>query len=206
MDSCNTPESSQHTDMQSTTTSSHSSKESQSLHPNHSDYENIQFLTKGSNALVFSATYKEEKKVAIKILKKDCVTVGQVEMENEYRILRALDHPHIIKCSGTGNVPRPFIEVEYLEGGTLESYLKQMTKFRKLSGPEYRKILISALSIARDLAMAMDYLHSTFSDKATIIHRGIFTPCSSFKKFYSYYFFFLQISNPPILVSMNLVT
>jgi len=136
------------------------------------DYDGIQFLTSGCHSHIFTAN-KNGKNIAIKMLKKkiDDRDVAEQELHFEANLLVALNHPNIIDIKGVGWIPRPFIEVEYLQGGTLKELLQSASKARSMSNTNALS-LRSALLIARDLASALRYLHYEVHTDATIIHRG----------------------------------
>lgn len=95
-------------------------------------------------------------------------------MNLEMQILTKSNHPNIIGIKGAGEIPRKFIVVDYLEGGTLDQLLKQQPPQnpafpQKLSGLP----VACALSIARDLASALKYLHDDMHPNATVIHRDL---------------------------------
>jgi serine/threonine protein kinase len=135
------------------------------------DYEYIQSFASG-NSLIFTAI-KNGKRIAMKMMKKskeEDTYIAEQKIVFEATLLAALKHPNIIDIKGIGWIPRPFIEVEYLQGGTLQELLQRTIK---RSYPNKNLLsLTAALSIARDLASALRYLHYEVHRDATIIHRG----------------------------------
>ena len=90
------------------------------------------------------------------------------EFDNEFSILCQLNHPNIIRVLGCGQVPRRFIVVEYLIGGSMENIQLNRDK----SGCSYLGFR-DAIRMAQDLASAMDYLHTKADLCIKIIHREI---------------------------------
>ena len=101
--------------------------------------------------------------------------VAEYEMCVESHILTKIKHPHIVDIKAAGRLPRPFIVLEHLEGGTLANLLE--TKNKTIMGIKNiaaanKLSLISALKIARQLILALKYLHEDLCPHATVIHRG----------------------------------
>jgi len=135
------------------------------------DYHNVQYLSSGSNSLVYTAEkYKET--IVIKMLKQNVhnYEVAEQEMNLEMQILMKLEHPNIVSIKGAGTLPRKFIEVDYLEGGTLDDVI---CKNRLSTDPESEGHIKSSLTIARELASALKYLHNDVHPQATVIHRDL---------------------------------
>lgn len=78
----------------------------------------------------------------------------------EANLMASLDHPNIVKVysSGTTDDGRHFIAMEYVEGGSLASYLQ---KQGKLTAAEF-------ISIFSQILSALNYLHSN-----SILHRDL---------------------------------
>jgi len=135
------------------------------------DYFCIQSFASGCNSHIFTATNaKTGNNVAIKMIKKlkEDTYIAEQEIIFEANLLATLKHPNIIDIKGVGLIPRPFIELEYLQGGTLQELLQSTSKATNTNMLPLR----SALSIARDFASALRYLHYEVHRDATIIHRG----------------------------------
>lgn len=132
----------------------------------------VRYLSKGSNAILYTGITGNEL-VAIKMLKPNLKhkDVAVQEMNIEMEVLSRIDHENIIRISGAGEIPRKFIIVEYLYGGTLDQLISQY----KLGLP-----IQTAITIASELAAALKYLHNDVDPSLMVIHRG--TDCS--KKFY----------------------
>jgi serine/threonine protein kinase len=101
--------------------------------------------------------------VVIKIISKksssDPIAVKEFELEK--RILESLSHSNIVNIIGSGEFPRQFLVLEYLENGTLE----QLLRHRRLE-------LNEVIAWAIDLANAIDFMHSSIPG-ITIIHRDL---------------------------------
>jgi serine/threonine protein kinase len=121
----------------------------------------------GSNSIVYRAC-RGNNIVAVKMLKQKIIhrKVAEQEMQLEFLLLSRVNHPNIIGMHAAGKAPRKFIEVDYLAGGTLDEKLRNRSPENKLN---YRL----ALSIAKDLASALKYLHDDFHSEVTIIHRDL---------------------------------
>jgi len=136
----------------------------------------------GRNSAVYSAVYRGEK-VAVKVMMPglESSMIAQQEFDNEQAILRRTVHPNIVKIIGTGVTTftsgrqQRFTVLEWLSSGLgdmLSSSTYRHILFRKLR----RKKAIPffyMLSIAKDLASALRYLHSGLSFGVTLIHREI---------------------------------
>ena len=138
------------------------------------DYNSVTFFRKGTKSTIYKAerSAKDSQKVVIKMLKKSTHenTFAIQELTRELSILSSIVHDNIIKLVASGNYPRKFIAVEYLEGGSLLDLLRQ----NKESDTENVGLsYLSVLSIAIELVAALKYLHDDFHRDAVIIHRGI---------------------------------
>ena len=139
------------------------------------EFSDVKYLGTGSNSLVYTAKRNDEM-VAIKMLKQKLHhrSVAEQEMNLEMQILTKANHPNIIGIKGAGEIPRKFIVVDYLEGGTLDQLLKQQPPQNPaLSQKSSGLPVASALSIARDLVSALKYLHDDMHPNATVIHRDL---------------------------------
>jgi eukaryotic-like serine/threonine-protein kinase len=79
----------------------------------------------------------------------------QREMDSEIKILKALNHPHIIRFCGVAIGPRPLeraLILEYISGGNLFERLFQSPSLPPLTAKE-------RLIIAFDITTALSYLH-----------------------------------------------
>ena len=144
------------------------------------EFSKVVHLTDGSNANIFTATYKGDK-VVIKMIKEGMATdpIALHEFDLEYGMLSRMNHKHIVKILGAGYEPRRFMVLEYLSAGTLHDLLVENESKKGFANMIFRKptfTYIQLLQHARDMASALDYLHFRFHPGATIIHRGSYVP------------------------------
>jgi len=107
-------------------------------------------------------------------VQRDVVAIHEFEMEKD--ILIRLDHPNIIKIIGSGETPRRFVVLEYLEGGSLQTILAHNQAKPGLAQKLFRRPSFTytvLLVKARDMADALRYLHEDVADGLTIIHRDL---------------------------------
>lgn len=145
------------------------------------DIKSLSHLTDGSNSNIFLGFYKS-RQVIVKIVKEEMAneSVALDEFNIEYSILRRLNHPNIVDILGGGqvvfggrNMPRRFIVVEFLNGGTLDVLLQKYTKKKSIFFRRLAFTFIELLTLALELASALKYLHSLVHPDATIIHRDL---------------------------------
>jgi hypothetical protein len=141
-----------------------------------SAFSEIQHIADGSNANVYLANFMGEK-VIIKMIKKEVQfdNVAVHEFDLEHGMLARISHPNIIKVLGAGRVPRRFIVLEWLGGGSLNSILLQHQAQPGLAQRLFRKPSFTyntLLARSIEMAEALDYLHYRCHPGATIIHRG----------------------------------
>ena len=141
-------------------------------------FENMLYIASGSNSDVHRATFNS-KEVAVKMLKETHVhsALPLHELTVEHGMLVRLQHENIITIIGAGESPQRFIALEYLGGGTLQELLHEDVKssslnFSTLFKKKQTMSLHICLTMARDIASAMDYLHERCCPDACIIHRG----------------------------------
>lgn len=157
-------------------------------------FSDLQHITDGSNANIFLANLNGEK-VIIKMIKEE-VQLDQVavhEFDVEHGMLSRISHPNIIKLMGAGRVPRRFIVLEYLGGGSLSSILSHNQAKPGIAQKLFRRPSFTyhiLLSRAKDMADALEFLNSTCHPGATIIHRGerlalLLSPSSPLPPFHS---------------------
>lgn len=142
------------------------------------DFSDLKHIADGSNANIFLAS-KKQRKVIIKMIKVDVEhdPVAVEEFELEKAMLSRLDHPMVIKILGSGMVPRRFVVLEYLAGGSLNTLLNENLAKPGLAQKLFRKPTFTYLQLlqsAKDMAEALDYLHFKVHDGATILHRGTY--------------------------------
>lgn len=140
-------------------------------------FTDIKHLADGSNANIFLAKFKGER-VVIKMIKEEVQldAVAVHEFDVEHGMLSRISHSNIIKLMGAGRVPRRFIVLEYLGGGSLQTLLSQNMAKPGLAQKLFRRptfTYANLLSKAKDMAEALDFLHTRCHDGATIIHRGM---------------------------------
>ena len=106
--------------------------------------------------------------VVIKMMKKRALrcSLAVKEFDVELGVLRCARHRNIVRFYGSGNDPRRFIVMEYLNEGTLSEALRQDTIGKRLS-------LIVALQRALDLSDVLHYLHGLCTENISIIHRDL---------------------------------
>jgi len=137
---------------------------------NGDDFNSVQYLCSGTTSLIFTArtrNYNEE--VVVKMLKDNLPrnNLADEEMATEIAILRRIRHPNIVEFKGAGKSIRKFLTVEYLQGGTLDHFLSS-----HISRCHQLVPLSRVISISRDIASALKYLHDDFHVEASVIHRG----------------------------------
>jgi serine/threonine protein kinase len=92
------------------------------------------------------------------------------QLQREIELLSVISHKNIVNINGTGWIPRPFIELEYLVGGTLQQLLQKHIDTGRTSSSVFPQRM--SLGIMLDLASAVKYLHHDFHRDAVILHRG----------------------------------
>lgn len=120
-------------------------------------------LGRGATAIVYKAQDLTGREVALKAL--NFVAASQPHMrtcfESEYRTLARLRHPGILRVYDAGEANgRLFIAMELVRGGTLEEFLQRARAVGE----------VAAIDIGRQLAEALDYLHSS-----GYVHRDVKT-------------------------------
>eukprot|EP01036_Dinobryon_divergens_P038249 gene38249-50178_t len=103
-------------------------------------------------------------------------TVAIHEFDVEHGMLCRFNHPNIIKLYGAGRVPRRFIALEWLGGGTLNAILQEHQVAPGFTKRLFRKpsfTYAQLLTRAREIASALDYLHANVHPGVTIIHRDL---------------------------------
>ena len=140
-------------------------------------FDDMQHIADGSNANVFLAKLNGER-VIVKMIKSDVQTdpVAVHEFDVEHGMLSRISHPNVIKLMGAGRVPRRFIVLEYLGGGSLNTILSQNQSKPGFAQKLFRRptfTYANLLSKARDMAEALDFLHRRSHNGASIIHRDL---------------------------------
>jgi len=139
-------------------------------------FDNVKYLTSGSNSDIFTATFRGES-VVLKVIKEDinADAIALHEFDMEFDVLYRLSHPNIIRVLGIGNAPRKFLVLENLSGGTLHSILDAHEHKPGIVGRLFTKpsfTYVSLISYALSIARAFNYLHNLWNKDAMIIHRG----------------------------------
>jgi len=112
----------------------------------------------------------------LKLIKAERVTstVAVSEFETEVSVLSRLNHGNVVRYLGSGYVPRRFIVLEFLEGGTLAAALGMHPPDQSKKQAEKRKFtFLQSLSLARALANSMDYLHKQWHNSIAVVHRDL---------------------------------
>jgi serine/threonine-protein kinase len=119
-------------------------------------------LGSGAMGTVYKCTYAETgQPVAIKIIALGLIgnDTAMDRFEREYKILRQLDHPHIVKLYATGRYKKtPFFAMEFVRGESLDKILARRTK---LSWEE-------VVQLGKQLCEALQHAHAK-----GIIHRDL---------------------------------
>jgi serine/threonine-protein kinase len=106
----------------------------------------------GGMGQVFRARYvKNDKRVALKLLPDDIAEnqVISARFERELEILKDMRHPNIVHCfGGTCDGSQRFYAMELVEGGTIESELRQHGRLSAPRVVEYGLQVCSALAYA----------------------------------------------------------
>lgn len=133
----------------------------------------IQHYVDSSSCHIYTA-YSKEVPVVLKIIKPELsrTALSLSEFETEVNILSRVRHPHIIRFLGSGKVPRPFLVLELLGGGSLAHRLG-LKKDRDVIARRHVFSYREALQFAVAIASALDYLHNGWSSNASVIHRDL---------------------------------
>lgn len=139
----------------------------------------LKHLAFGLHSALMSARYNGTK-VFVKFMIPELVSssLAQREFEFEQKLLRRLDHPNIVRIIGSGSVPHPngprrFTVLEWLDEALTDmiSTSKGTDKLLRKLMPNHKSIpFTTVISIACDVANALEYLHNGVSPDASIIH------------------------------------
>ena len=140
-------------------------------------FSELQHIADGSNSNIFLARFGSEK-VIIKMMMAQVQhdPLATHEFDVEQGLLSRVSHPNIVKLLGAGRIPRRFIVLEHLAGGSLSTILAANQSAPELAQKLFRRptfTYASLLSRAADAAEALRYLHECVHPGATIIHRDI---------------------------------
>jgi len=158
---------------------------------NKNNVTNINCLSEGSSATVFTGYFQGEQ-VVLKLSNDDGKVRDQHdgEVEVEHCVLERLCHPNIVQIQGAGYCKtKKFIVLEYLNGGSLYDLLEQKRSItikpkkqkrslfslfnRSKVVPAPVLIIQEVVSIAKQIVQALEYLHESWHPNATIIHRDL---------------------------------
>ncbi|XP_042477722.1 mitogen-activated protein kinase kinase 9-like [Macadamia integrifolia] len=126
-----------------------------------SDLEKLKVIGHGNCGTVYQVRHNLTSTIyALKVVRGDCDTTVRSQIVNEMDILRRTDSPFIVRCHGIFDDPfgDNAILMEYMDGGTLDTYVKSHGSFSELS----------LSTIARQVLKGLNYLHSK-----KIVHRDI---------------------------------
>lgn len=118
-------------------------------------------IGRGGGAFVYLARdIRNDRLVAVKILRPELsVAVGEARFQREIEVARQLDHPNILPVFDAGSAAGLlYFTMPYVEGGTLRDRVRR----------ERQLPLGSALSIAREVARALDHAH-----ERGVVHRDV---------------------------------
>jgi len=131
-------------------------------------YRIASHIARGGMADVYLAEDVDlERKVAFKVMLDSLAATDAQFTERfhrEAKVVARLNHPNIVQIYTIGQTPveRPYIAMQYIEGGSLQEKLKELADRRKLLTTE------QALNIVRQIALALDAAH-----RAGIVHRDL---------------------------------
>ncbi len=125
-------------------------------------YEITERIKAGGMAVVYKATQRDSGDVvAIKLLQASWAEHPEVinRFEREAHIMEQLQHPYIVGYFGTGKYEnRPYITMEYLDGGSLSDLLKEVAHIN----------LRATALLLRQIGNALDYAH-----RRGVVHRDL---------------------------------
>ena len=104
--------------------------------------------------------------VAVKVLKGDDNDIKK-EFEDEIKFMARLNHENVVKVLGICSIGDPFIMMEYMENGDLNSFLKQYTYAKKARNTNELDLPI-LLYIGLQVVHGMKYLAS-----CQFVHRDL---------------------------------
>src|SRR4051812_3084531 len=127
----------------------------------HDRYNLERIIGRGATAYVYLARdLREDRLVALKVLRPEfAAPIADARFHREIEIVRHLHHPNILRLLDFGSVEnRLYFTTPYVEGDTLRARMR-------LEGP---LSVTDALSIAHDVACALDYAH-----EQGVLHRDV---------------------------------
>ncbi|MBX9681922.1 MAG: serine/threonine protein kinase [Gemmataceae bacterium] len=97
------------------------------------DFKLLKKIGQGGMGAVFRARQISlDREVAVKVLSKELSGKPAFvqRFQREAKVMARLDHPNILRCYGAGSaLGYHFIAIEFVEGGSLENWLKKLKKF-----------------------------------------------------------------------------
>jgi protein kinase X len=127
-----------------------------------SEYEFLSLIGTGTYGRVYSVNHKiTNKQYAVKVMKKkDVFKMKQIQhVHNEKDIMYRLDNPFIVKMYGTGQDNNNiFMLMDYVTGGEIFGYLRQVNKFPN----DVAKFYLA------EIILALEYLH-----RMNIVYRDL---------------------------------
>jgi serine/threonine protein kinase len=131
------------------------------------DFTDVRHFADGTNASVFLVKWKGELCI-VKMIKeeKDGDPVASHEFDVEHGLLERVTHPNIVNILGAGEAPRRFLLLEYLSGGTMKGLMDSKARKKAFSFKE-------ALVRGRELALALQHLHSSLGNGVVLVHRDL---------------------------------
>jgi serine/threonine-protein kinase len=126
------------------------------------DYRLLKKLGAGGMGTVYLAQQASlERTVALKVLSKELAAKPAFvqRFQREARLMARLDHPNILRCLDVGAVAgHHYLAMEYVDGGSLQDWLKKLTKIE----------LGDALHVTLACARALQHAHDL-----NMIHRDV---------------------------------
>lgn len=125
------------------------------------DLEKLGVLGHGNGGTVYKVRSRSGNKVfALKVIHGDSDPTVRRQVFREMEILRRTDSPHIVKCHGIHEKPSGDITIlmEYMDGGSLETLLRQNGAFSETQ----------LAAVTTQILKGLSYLHGH-----KIIHRDI---------------------------------
>jgi serine/threonine-protein kinase len=111
----------------------------------------------GGMADVYRAV-KNNHVYAVKVLPEDAPPNDAEHFKRETAVTAQLKHSNIVHFIGAGDQPVPYLALDYIEGISLRTLMRQRTRFT----------LEEAASLLRGIAEALDYTHSR-----GVVHRDL---------------------------------
>lgn len=140
------------------------------------NFTDLKHIADGSNSNVYTGKFRGQG-VIIKIITEKAKTnkIAVHEFDVEHGMLARFNHPNIVKLIGAGRVPRRFIVLEHLSGGSLTDVLNGNEQ-TGLAKKFFKKNTFSwpmLLKMAKDVADAFAYLHCGVHPGCSILHRDL---------------------------------